>query len=363
MKHIILFISAIAIAGSSFGQRSMHGHRSIVQHASEGAKVTATGDTLTLSNIPESDTVRMLYQHPDGNGYTTGTNAFGDIAFAERYEFDGNDSSVKILGVVAEFGGTVTTSSTKSVTLKIWQHGDLQYVAPNLYYLGYPTESIDSITVPITDLGITGSGGTAQTFMFDNPTGYLSGPFYAGYTIEYDYNTLNGDTVALMTSADGSRTTPDYKLRYVTDATGDTTAIDTFVVVQNATQWSDGKWRDNYSQNDSLYNHLAIFPIVVIGDPTGVKGVTRKQLTLFGAYPNPATNTATVRFSLASSANITLTLMDMTGKQLKTQSSIGLLKGEHTISVSVADLPTGQYLYVIRTNNGIGMAGKLEVGR
>ena len=130
--------------------------------------------------------------------------------------------------------------------------------------------------------------------------------------------------------------------------------------VQNATMESDNTWYDNYTQNDSLYNDLAIFPIVKIGGPTSV-GITKKNLTFFGNYPNPATDQTNIRFSLAAGTDVTIQVMDMTGKTLKIITQNKLAAGEHIIPVDISGFAAGNYLYLVHTADGAGVASELTV--
>lgn len=345
MKKFILFAVTLFGGTCAFAQQ---------------AKTTATGDTLILSNISTADTARVLYTIPaPGTGYTAGTNSYNDQAFAERYNFNHNDTSVTVIGVIARFGGTVSASSARSITLKLWEQGSWSVIGSHLNYTGFPSNVIDSVVVPVSQLGI----GTLKQFLFPAPSGFITGPFFVGYSVNYNFNTLSGDTIGLTSSIKNHRSVPGYTLKYTIGTAGDTTAIDTFITVQNATQWSDGRWRDNYTQNDSLYNDLAIFPIVITGHAISVKGITHNQLTLFGAYPNPANDHTNIRFALAAATDVTISVTDMSGRAITAERSEHLLAGEHTVPVNTTNLPAGDYLYLIRTSGGDGMAGKFVVTR
>lgn len=366
MNKIILIAVAALLSFSSYAQKMMHGHSAHIQPTIKTvAKPTGIGDTLTLSNIAASDTVRVLYTHDaPGAGYTTGANSFNDKGFAERYGFSGADSSIKVIGVITQFGGSVNPASTKSITLKVWSQGARSMVNANMYYLGFPNNVLDSIVVPVTQLGIGVATDTQKQFMFATPTDFLSNDaFFVGYTFNYNYATLAGDTIALAASEDGSRMTPNYILRYKVDTAGDTTAVDTAVYVQNATLWSDNLWRDNYSQNDSLYNNLAIFPIVIIGTPSSVGSVTRNGFSLMGNYPNPANNITNIRFGLSAADDVTISISDMNGRTVYTDSRANLISGTHSVSVNTSGLPVGEYIYLVRTSAGAGMAAKMVVCR
>ncbi|GAA4463418.1 hypothetical protein GCM10023093_11820 [Nemorincola caseinilytica] len=360
MKRTLLLATSILTITAAQAQHATHS-APVTRPVVTAAKPTATGDTLTLTNIPATQTERLLYPvAPAGSGYTTGTNVYNDKGFAERYYFDAGDSSVNVLGVVALFGGNVSATSTKSVMLRIWSQTAPKPITARLYYEGFPFETLDSLSVPATKLGIGPTADTLKAFMFATPTGFLKGPFFAGYTIDYNFETLGPDTIALKTSKHNTRNTAPYRLRY-NMANADTVSVDTLINVQNATLWADNKWHDNYTDNDSLYNDLAIFPIVVVGGPTGTGRVTHKDLSLMGAYPNPSTGTANIRFALAEGADVSITIMDMAGHTVYTRQLSDLRAGEHTVQVSTAGYAAGTYIYLVRTATGSGMAGKMQV--
>lgn len=360
MKKIITLLAAALVSIGANAQRSMHGHIAVNPTTSE--KPTALGDTLAMSNIAATNTSRVLYAiSPSGSGYTTGTNVYNDKGFAERYTFDAGDSSVSVLGVMALFGGNVAASSAQNVTLKVWGQSGTHMITSRLYYEGFPESVLDSVVVPATQLGIGTTVDTLKSFFFPTPTGYLKDAFFAGYTVNYNFTTLGADTIALKTSLDGARTTPDYKLRYNKNTAGDTISVDTLINVQNATQWSDGRWHDNYTNNDSLYNHLAIFPIVLIGGPTGISHITHNELSLTGAFPNPANTSTRIGFSLSAPSAVTITVTDMTGRVVATVNAGQLPTGSHDASINTALLPTGSYIYLVRTSHGSGLAGKMQV--
>jgi hypothetical protein len=360
MKKIITILAAALVSIGANAQRSMHGHIPVNPTISE--KPAAIGDTLTMSNIAATNTTRVLYAiTPSGSGYTTGTNVYNDKGFAERYTFNAGDSSVSVLGVMALFGGNVSATSTKNVTLKIWGQSSTQMITSRLYYEGFPEGVLDSVVVPATQLGIGTTADTLKPFFFPAPTGYLKDAFFAGYTINYNFTTLGTDTIALKTSLDGARTTADYKLRYIKSTTGDTIATDTLINVQNATLWSDGRWHDNYTENDSLYNHLAIFPIVLIGGPTGISNVTHQELSLTGAFPNPSNKNTNIGFSLSAPSAVTITVTDMAGRAIQEINTGHLSAGNHNVSINTAHIPTGSYIYLVRTASGSGLAGKMQV--
>lgn len=354
---VLFFTAALNIFG--FGSR----HATQSQHIinPNAAKTTAAGDTLALTNINASDTL-TIYSYGIDSGYVTGPNVYGDRGFAERYEINGSDSSVKIIGVMSQFGGHVNAASTQTINFKIWGLSSQIAVTSSLAYNSFPLGGLDTLTVPVTQLGIGTTVDTVKSFLFPRPTDTIQGAFFVGYDMTYNFSTLI-DTFGLYSTQDGARTAPWYNIiTNIDDFTNDTT-YDTVIIVQNATLWSDNVWHENYTQNDSIKNNLAIYPIVIIGQPTGINGVTRNNLTFFGNYPNPATSQTNIKFSLSKNADVTLKLTDMQGHIINTIQLNAQGIGEHVINLSTSELATGNYFYSIITSGGDAIASQLSVIR
>lgn len=360
MKQTVLILLSLVLGTAANAQR--HAYRTHNINPQTAVKTTAVGDTLVLSNINSADTLTM-YSYPEG-GYVTGPNAFGDRGFAERYDINGSDSSITVIGVMSHFGGKVNPASTRTINFKVWGLTPLVPITSSLAYQDLPTNSQDTLTVPVTQLGIGTTTDTVKSFFFPRPTDTIQGGFYIGYDLTYSFSSLNGDTIGLYSTVDGNRNTPLYNIVAVPPLSeiGDTT-YDTVIVVQNATLWSDNNWHDNYTQNDSIFNNLAIYPIVVIGQPTGINSITRKDLTFYGNYPNPANDITNIRFSLAKAADVTITVMDLQGRAVQTIPLQHLAASEHIVPVNVSSLAAGSYVYSVVTSGGDGIAGKLTIIR
>ena len=367
MKRLFILLSVVLASVSAFAQRSAHTYAQPVNSVGDGsfsfggfgnARTSGIGDTLRMTNIATGDTL-VVYSAGADSGYLTGTDYWDDSAFAERYDFNGGDSSVTVIGLFAQFAGKVNAGSTKTISLNLWNVGAQQYITATNFYSGYPDSAFFSDTVLFTQLGIGATTDTLKPFLFNTAIGPLSQSFFAGYSMSYNFATLAGDTIGLASSKNGDRTSAiTYEQQIISDID---TVTDTIINVQNATLYTDGNWRDNYTQNDSLKNDLAIFPIVVIAGPTGVKGVTRNNFTFFGNYPNPATDVTNIKFSLAKPEDMTIQIMDMNGRVLSTISQASLLTGEHVVPVNTSPMASGNYLYLIRTSGGEGMASELVV--
>jgi hypothetical protein len=321
---------------------------------------TRTGDTAKLVHLADT---AALFLYPVGardSGYYNGTNFWGDRAFAERYTFNGHDSSVTIIGLFAQFGGSANASSSKTINFHIWDQGDQQVITSAEAYNGFPNNVLYTKQVPVTQLGLGPVADTLKKHLFTSPVKRY-GSFFVGYSMDYNFASLNGDTIALASTRNGSRKSQD--VNFVTaniNEAGDTT-LTTYTNVENATLYADSIWHDNATQYNGLSNYLAIYPIVVIGNPTGVNSISRNGLSLFGTYPNPAINSTNLKFGLATTSDVTIQIMSMDGRTVKAITENDLQAGEHIIKIATSDMAAGSYLYLVRTAVGDGIAGTMTV--
>ena len=356
MKKIITLIIAVVVCTGSFAQRIAHVSEQRVNTVSAtqntpSARTTNHGDT--LRNISDVSTRTLYKVGTRDSGYVNGTNFWGDQAFAELYTFNQSDSTIQVIGLQAYFGGVVSPASAQTITFNIWDQGNPQFIATSLYYNGFPNNVQDTLTVPVTQLGIGATADTAKSFLFAAPTSLLGGAFFVGYSISYNFADSAGDTLGLLSSVSGSRALSTI---YSIDSVGDTALNE-----QNATMGSDNVWYDDYTQNDSLLNNLAIYPIVTVGAQLSVKGITRNALTYYGNYPNPADGSTNVKFSLTANTDVTILVTDMAGRTEQTIKEGPLAAGTYTVPVNTASLPSGDHLYLIRTAGGDGIVGKVSV--
>ncbi len=365
MKKLFLLSIGTALSFGVFAQGgSRHAHVTATTAVTSSAteipisheRTTAIGGSDTLTNWTGTDTLAIYSTGTNADsGYCAGTDVYGDHGFAERYDFNTADSSLRVTGVIALFGGTVSPSSTNHVTFKVWSVG-AQVAAPfspttgaaSSFWFdsGFPNTVLTSQNVQLTNLGLD----TLKIFMFATPTAYLNHSFFVGYDITYTWG--SGDTIGLYSNKDGERTSNAYNV----------VGTDSIANNVNVTEFSDNTWHDNAADNFGLFYNYAMFPIVAVGTANlSVSGVTRNDLTFFGNYPNPAVNSTNIKFSLANSASVTVTIADMSGRTINEVSFASLTAGEHIVPVPTANLAAGDYIYVVHTSTGSGIASKLTV--
>jgi glycosidase len=81
---------------------------------------------------------------------------------------------------------------------------------------------------------------------------------------------------------------------------------------------------------------------------------------LHGNYPNPFNPSTTIRFSLANASDVTLEILDLSGRVLQTPLKNRLSAGTHGVSVSMPLMASGVYLYRLRSGNAVRL-GKMTL--
>lgn len=66
-------------------------------------------------------------------------------------------------------------------------------------------------------------------------------------------------------------------------------------------------------------------------------------------YPNPVSELAKIGFNLSNASDVTINIVDLTGKVVKSKSYGNLSEGEHTLEMNVSDLAASTYFTVIST--------------
>jgi hypothetical protein len=381
MKKVYILIIAMLVSACGFAQRAFNSHaealsainpyEQLFSNAGTTARTTEIGDTLIMRNIPDAGTLVLYTAGVRDSGYLTGTDYANDLGFAEHYYINGNDSSLMVLGVFAQFGGSVSDTSTQTISLDIWGQGPEGIITDSLYYNGFPGTAADTLVVPVTQLGIGKVFDTMKLFLFAQPVAMWSS-FFAGYNISYNFGTLT-DTIGLASSIDSTSSAYDYAIAINRDTfvNIDTISLSTDTLidssyhiirnVRNATLESDNNWYDNLTQNDSMRNHLAIYPLVAILGPTGTKSISSANLTFYGNYPNPATSYTNIKFSLLKPDDVTVQVLDMKGSLMSVLKQPNQVTGTHIIPVNTSGMPPGDYIYLVRTSSGDGIAGKMTV--
>ena len=284
----------------------------------------------------------------DDSGYTFGMSSDGFNAFAQRYDFNGSDSAIEVLGVIGVFGGNVQPTSIATFNFDCWTKSAPIPITSTFMFNGLPDSLLGSVTVADSALHVGDSVGEYAAF-FATPTHYLTDSFFVGYDLSYTWGHTNNDTLTAFVTS--SRTESVY----------DVVSGDTIINNQNVSfSPVDTFWLDN-GYNLGIQCELFMFPIVTTHVTEGFNGISRNNLTFYGNYPNPATDNTNIKFSLANSTDVTITISDMAGRTINTITETSLAAGMHIVPVATANMPAGDYIYLVRTASNDGMAGKMSV--
>jgi len=361
MKKLFLLSICAGLGISAFAQSSTlgnQGHMTQSPVASMHPKLTSYyNDTEVITDgISPADSQQFWIWSQVGStdsGFVFGEGVYGLNGSAQRYDFNAGDSSISVLGVLSEWSGAAN-STTNTVTFKVWSVGSPVTASSTLTYSGFPGTVLDSVVFHVDSLGVPSATVYDTTIsevvnFFATPTSYLTSSFFVGYTNNYTWGSTGGDTLCLMAT--------DFRIPAVYNITGTDTTVNDAVVFTANGSWFDVGAYTGLSQTSELY----LFPIVDVNVTTAVKGITKNNLTFFGNYPNPASDMTNIKFSLATGTDVTIKIMDMAGHIINTINETNLAAGMNVVPVNTSALASGNYLYLVRTAAGDGMAGKMTI--
>jgi len=98
-----------------------------------------------------------------------------------------------------------------------------------------------------------------------------------------------------------------------------------------------------------------------------VVGVQQLQSNPAGAlsqnYPNPVKDQATIQYKIHKPGMVTLTLYDVTGREMRRLVNEQQTTGSHEVTLNAENLSNGIYYYSLRVNNEIVASKKMVIGR
>ena len=378
MKKLVLISVAIFSASGSFAQNSRFNTPPSTPDAQIAVSAFPAGTELKGAGL--SDTLYYTYSgqtagpfnfyHDDytaplDSGYYYGISAENSKAYAQLYRYSSIDASApsdttyNVYGLISRWAGSRSANSTRSVSMNIWARGTTKsaITGRNKFFIyGVPVATtVASKSVLLTSLALT--GGTTVTF-FTAPLTGVNYDIYAGSSITYTYGNTAGDTVGLGTSASTSGGT--YKI--------ETGTLDTLVSANTLIQNSAGVWKaTNFEPGYFAGGNIIVYPIIKLSCPTchpsSVNGIIKNGLTFFGNYPNPAVASTNIHLALKSGADVTISVMDATGKTVSVSKHSSLAAGEHTLTLDTDLLAAGNYVYLIETSTGDGIASLFTVAK
>jgi len=86
---------------------------------------------------------------------------------------------------------------------------------------------------------------------------------------------------------------------------------------------------------------------------TGNQSIVPDKLSLLQNYPNPFNPSTQIKFYLPETADVNLSVFDLTGKLVKTLANSKMERGYHEQIFESNDLASGVYIYSIKANSSI----------
>ncbi len=286
------------------------------------------------SSIAQEDTLQNHAQGlPLSTNEYTGSSQWGfysgmshkkQEAFGERYEISEHGD---VVGVIIHATGTVTNEENEAFVRILNVGND-----------GKPSSEVQHGHVHFHDINLDGS---ATVVMLDNHA-HVHDAFFAVFDIgDYAHGGYEGDTIGILYTPDGSRSTTDLSTLYRN------------VVKEHGHGASN--WIDFYTGNFTpIATHFAIYPIVEFEhEELGVdKLISDGILSFKSPYPNPANESLIIPFSLKEISNVQISVLDLTGKEIlsKNIGQSGIGQQDYTLDLSTIN--SGHYIVVIKSEKG-----------
>ncbi len=380
MKKVFLLAITAGLAMSSFAQTKItpgikaevnfagsRDYLSGIKHTTAGKTtdgfdttvIVISTDSVYFPHIGATDTILNYYRvnvDPANigtaldSGYLFGTGTFGLTNFAERYSpTSGNNDRMQVLGIRAAFLGNAGSPSVLSADFNVWSEGAPDTVAAHTINSGMPDAVLKTMSVPFSGIGFD----MWKNYWFPTPTAWLTDRFFVGIKLSpYTYATIGQDTLSMLLT--DNRISASYAM------VGADSIINNESVLGLGTNWLD------LANDVNITANFYLFPIVnaerdslhIVSVPGGLKS---KNFTFAGNYPNPAVNYTNVVFEVANTTNVTITVTDMAGRTIKTVKNENLAAGKHSVRLETSDLAAGEYVYMVNTTEGGGIASKIVV--
>ena len=116
-------------------------------------------------------------------------------------------------------------------------------------------------------------------------------------------------------------------------------------------------WTDERAGGFDMDIYTAVIDITTGIQP--VAGNVPAKFELMQNYPNPFNPTTNINFSIPKKSNVTLSVFDITGKEVANLISGDYEAGEHTISWDASSVSSGVYFYKLTTTDGFNETRKM----
>jgi hypothetical protein len=99
------------------------------------------------------------------------------------------------------------------------------------------------------------------------------------------------------------------------------------------------------------FQYIDIYDPNLVVSNSNISGTLPKEYRLYENYPNPFNPSTTIKFTIPENGFVTLSVFDVTGREVGTLINSQMNPGTHEISFDASSLASGMYFYKIIVNN------------
>jgi hypothetical protein len=332
MKKMIT-ISALALSLSLSAQHAIPQHQQVF-----------TKNIASLSNLKTSgtttDTLRPASLSKGGCGVSTATATAGqyiiyyytidDVAPIDTgYLFGSNILGINEVAQKYTVTGTASVSDVMFIANAASSSGTTTKVISNIYSQDATTKGPGTVLGTASKPLINISADSYNTISYTTAVVVDNSTFFATI-LSPPLGGATKDTLALLTTAYGC------------------TSADSLAWIKTPSQWYSMKTFFG-TPKDAV--DFVIFPVVTVPSSAGINSVTKENLSLLAAYPNPANTNININFSLSEPSKADVEIYDLTGKLIiAVKGTNSFAEGKHIIPIDINSLASGSYFYSINTD-------------
>ena len=189
MKNFLILFVLSGFVMNACAQRQYY----ILEKSNTNISIKAPTDTLWPGNAAPASAFEVL---ADSNGgYILGTNSYDDLCKAQRFVVD---SGYIVEGAIFWFARK-TVVNNDSLRLVIWKMDSTEGITSAGSQQKCPGTELAVVKASVQDVDTSSSLGQAYVVWFDAPLAV-----YEDYAIGFDMSSLQGDSIALWSTSNGS---------------------------------------------------------------------------------------------------------------------------------------------------------------
>lgn len=252
-------------------------------------------------------------------GFRGGTNGYGDVEKAQRFTFT-DATPIKVTEAWVFFIET-TAVGDADVSIKVYSVNSEG--APDVL-LG------TSDPVKPSNFVQDDEAAVPTSFTFSNPALVEVSDFFISVDFSASYSDMATDTISILMS--------DFDC-----GNGD----------ESWEKFFTGQWFPISNSTDSwdMQSNFWIFPIIEFEAPSSTEDtfVAKEGLQIFPARPNPAFERVDLPYELQKGSRVTIEVYSADGRLVERRDKGQLGPGSHVENYTVSNLPAGNYVYGIIT--------------